>query len=475
MPPKGVRRPAAVKAKAAPRGGPHRRGALGLRRPASAPAVRERERSLKEIGVGEWLSSGLVIFEGQYWDEKVIVAGKVEGFETRGEEGFLRVVAQGTQSETLLRYLGGVSEKRLWAHLCGTPCEALIWEDGVIHITQWKKAAEPLEPWMSNLLEVKPGAAEVDELARLRTEALRIEDKMPRKEDEKEKDKRSKSRKRRRSRKRRSSETRSRPRKMRVRPQKKVEELYKDTGMDPSLEVRKKFLKKAKRKTKRRGKKKNTSTESQSSSESSHKSGGEAASSSAQRLKLFSEDTVIQEVAENYPGTLTTSWVTSCQDHLLQSRGEVETLHDGALPALARKYVRMILFHRMSPPMQREALTLSTALDYLVKARPSEACDLLVQRLKSLEAMVGGVHFSVATRMELLGDERTMAASTQEALEAAKKASEMEKTFNRASKPMGRLWENPGGGKANLKGGKGDGKKGKNKDGKGKDGEKKGG
>lgn len=446
-----------------------------MRRPASAPAVGERERSPKEVGVGEWLSSGLLVFEGHYWDEKVIVAGKVEGFETRGEEGFLRVVAQGTQSETLLKYLGGASERRLWVHLCGAPCEALIWEDGVIHITQWRKAPEPLEPWMTNLLEVRAGAAEADELARLRAEAQKAEDKIPRKEDVEEKDKRSKPRKRKRSRRRKSSETRSRTRKMRVRPQKKAEELYKDTGMDTRLEVRKKFLRKAKKKTKKKGKKKDSSSESQSSSKSSHDSGGGAASSGTQRLKLFSEDTVIQEVAENYPGTLTTSWVTSCQDHLLQSRGEVETLHDGALPALARKYVRMILYHRMSPPMQREALTLSTALDYLVKARPSEACDLIVQRLKSLEAMVGGVHFSVATRMELLGDERTMAASTQEALEAAKRASEMEKTFNRASKPMGRVWENPGGGKGNPKGNKGDGKKGKDKDGKGKQGEKKGG
>ena len=85
-----------------------------------------------------------------------------------------------------------------------------------------------------------------------------------------------------------------------------------------------------------------------------------------------------------------------------------------------------------------------------------------------------GVHFSVATLMGLLGHERAMAASTQEALEA-KKASQMDKTFNRASRPMGRSWEATGGGKTNPKGGRGDGKKGKNKDGKGKDAEKKGG
>ena len=81
MPPKSIRRPkAAPKAGALARG---RRVGNRLRRPAGAPVEGEPGKKLKDVGVGEWLASGLV---GSYWDSKV--------------------AAQGTQSETLLRYLG---------------------------------------------------------------------------------------------------------------------------------------------------------------------------------------------------------------------------------------------------------------------------------------------------------------------------------------------------------------------------------
>ena len=54
----------------------------------------------KSIRRPKWLASGLV---GSYWDSKVVVSGKIERVETRGEEAYLKVAAQGTQSETLLR------------------------------------------------------------------------------------------------------------------------------------------------------------------------------------------------------------------------------------------------------------------------------------------------------------------------------------------------------------------------------------
>ena len=52
-------------------------------------------------------------------------------------------------------------------------------------------------------------------------------------------------------------------------------------------------------------------------------------------------------------------------------------------------------------PTQRELVTPSAALDWLLKGHPARAADLLSQRLKSIESVLGGAHWSVAQRMEI--------------------------------------------------------------------------
>lgn len=114
------------------------------------------------------------------------------------------------------------------------------------------------------------------------------------------------------------------------------------------------------------------------------------------------EDSVVEELAEEYPGVLAAGWVTAAKDHLLHVRGEDAEEEEGRVPSLAVKFVKLQLHHRMSPPMQREAATLAEILDQVLAGRPAEACDVAVQRLQSLEAVANGVHYSVANRMELL-------------------------------------------------------------------------
>ena len=69
-------------------------------------------------------------------------------------------------------------------------------------IAAWKKAIDSLEPWMSNLLEVRPKVAEPDDLAHLRQEAQQLVGEGQGREKEEEKKRKSRSRKRKRSRKR---------------------------------------------------------------------------------------------------------------------------------------------------------------------------------------------------------------------------------------------------------------------------------
>ena len=84
--------------------------------------------------------------------------------------------------------------------------------------------------------------------------------------------------------------------------------------------------------------------------------------------------------------------------------------------------------------MSREYLSVASALDLILQARVAESADLLSQRLKSLESMGNGVHYSIAQRMELLPSERGMIASAAETHEAARRAREEEKVMQKAAR-----------------------------------------
>lgn len=177
---------------------------------------------------------------------------------------------------------------------------------------------------------------------------------------------------------------------------------------------------------------------------------------------------MIEELAEEVPGVLTSGWMRAAQEHLLNQRGEDLDEEIGRVPSLATKFIKLNVHGRMSPPMQREAGTLSKMIDQLLAGRVAEACDVGVQRLKSLEAIASGVHYTIANRMELLPQEKTMAASSAETLEAAKRVSQEEKLIQKTSKPPPKPWENREQTKGGGKNSKGKFDKGKAKEGKGK-------
>lgn len=65
-------------------------------------------------------------------------------------------------------------------------------------------------------------------------------------------------------------------------------------------------------------------------------------------------------------------------------------------------YNRTYLSPRLAGGVSREATTLCFAADLFIQGRPSEALDVLVQRVKSIEATSQGTPWQTAQRMELV-------------------------------------------------------------------------
>lgn len=455
MPPKGaVRRPAARPVR--------------LRRPAAAvvdvpPVVREDYR---RVSRAEWLTKGLSLFRGRYWEEQASWTGVVESLVLQDAEPHLRVKVDGTDNERLLKFLSGREDRLLLVHLCDHPCPALIWGDGICHLEQVEAIPAAPPQWGKNLLPVGgPGGRGEDELQALREDQERLE---RLKEEAKKREEEKESKKEKKKRKKRSSSSSSRKKKVRVRAKKELSVVFGQTGLDPDQRVRRRFRRKA-QKLMRRAKRSRISRTSRSSGSSSSSGGSkDARDAPLSKEKLFSEESVVTEVSEVAPGTLTASWVETAREHLVQSRGEREEGENGPIPPLATKYMKQVLMDRMAPAMRREAGNISKALDLiLLQGRICESADVLTQRLKSLEMLTAGMHYTIANRVELLPADRSLTTSSMEALEAAKRVNAEEKLVHKTTKPV-KPWDGGGQTKGGGKSSKGDGKKGKGRDSKGK-------
>lgn len=88
----------------------------------------------------------------------------------------------------------------------------------------------------------------------------------------------------------------------------------------------------------------------------------------------------------------------------------------------------------MSAPMFQEAVTLAHALDGMLQGKTASSCDLLSQRLKSLESTARGAHWSVGRQYELVRSEVTTMADESETMEALKRAKEEDKLKSLVSK-----------------------------------------
>eukprot|EP00435_Cladocopium_sp_Y103_P001936 s529_g1.t1 len=134
----------------------------------------------------------------------------------------------------------------------------------------------------------------------------------------------------------------------------------------------------------------------------------------------------VRGIAEAYPGVLAHQALSQMRSNLMQSLGEED--RGNSMQAVAVQYYRQVLQKKATGAVARELLSLCAAVDHLVRARPTQALDLLLQRLKSPESTLGGTHWSVSQKLELLLPEQATLTATAEMKEAQRIALEESKT-----------------------------------------------
>eukprot|EP00438_Fugacium_kawagutii_P036603 Skav217813 [mRNA] locus=scaffold889:84557:88259:+ [translate_table: standard] len=443
-------------------------------RPAAEKEEEEEERIvLREVGVRELLSLGLAHVKGRYWDAPVEVVGVPKGFREEGEDHFIRFEARGTKQENLLRYLSSLTTKEILLHPCEDPCTRLLWRDGLVHVDKVTKVEGEQADWMSNAMAVLApleGAADPeDELRALREEQQRV---APGRGAERAEEKNKRRRKDApidlEGEETAPKASSSRP--MKIAAKKDVKLVFGSTGLDPDPIVRKRFRNKARKMNKKRKKKKQKKGDSYSGSSSKgsrdSRSSEESQEEGAQPAELFGETSLVRKIGNKYPGVLTASWLRESQDHLMTSQGQLWSHVEGPVPPLGVQYFRQAVAPRMTGAMGREYQSLAYMLDLSVQGRVAEACDVMVQRMKSLSSTQSGIHYSISQRLELLPVDRAIPASLQETQAAARAAEMEDRVMHRASRVY-RPWgsnapQDPGRG---GKGKEGKGKKGKTKKG----------
>ena len=472
-----MRRPARAE------GPPRRRG--DVRRPA---AHMEGEEPRGEAALPWDPSVGdLVIADGaHYYGVPCRFTGRITE-DTRDASGrHLGIKLHGTDHEPLLTWATGATTPAR-VHLCPEGCSRAAEGPGLLHCSDLRsiRSLEELVgvPWRDVLLEGRTKGE--DELAGLRSRmdavggpgpvvaaaVAEIEEKAKKSKEGKEKkrSKKKKKKKRKRSRTPRSASEESKKGKERKKKKeagkspvssssstsssstvefKEVgqEVLFRGSGMDPNTRTRR-----AQRMARRSYRKKEDSRSASSGD------GGDLALKGDQ---IFGESQKIRAVALQFPGVLTSQAVEQMQELLVQELGQ-ERQQDGPWSPTYLRYFRQTLFRKMSGPMSREALTLATIADQLLKGMIPGAMDTLTQRMKSLEAQASGLAWTSAQRMELLPPDGASLSSRQElSIAAAERRAEVK------AHQVGtwKEWGKGKGGKAEKDdGGKGKGKKGKAK------------
>ena len=433
MPPKAkvaLRRPAA-----------RVRGAL--RRPAGAEAVERppgHQQTLYDLSMAELAKlQHILIKKGRYYEQDVDVVGKLVGVRVTDGEVFIDLEATGTKDERLLRALTGRQDRKLVVHVCPPDCGAQVSDEALVHARAFEQVTSTQEPWFSNLVRVREREdGEVDEMADLRTEAEKLRLLKEGRREESPKGKKAKKKKKEEKEKEAKDEKKAKKRSASSGSdavevgQKPLADLFAGTGLDPSAKARRKILRKARRlgrskRRRRRSSSKTSSSRSRSSSPSS--------SSKEVTGGLFSTERKMRTIWRKYPGALAATAVVEARQSLMTASGLLWDTEKKALPPLAMQFTRQHLAGGMSPPMLQEAVTIAACLDGLLMGKAAWAADVLAQRLKALESLSRGTHWTIARQLELIRSDPQSITGQGEGLDAAKAAREEEKLRNSLSKP----------------------------------------
>lgn len=359
----------------------------------------------------------------------------MKGLRCEETQWFLDLEIAGTKDEEILRVLTGRREKVMSVLLCGAECTHQLTDELLVHADRFEEIDLACLPWMTNLKEVRPLIRGEDELAVLRREQAKME--AEKEEMDKKKERKADKRKK------REGEAEGRVAKSPKRSaeelepgQRPLEDVFKDTGMDPDLKRSARVLKKAKKvaKKSRKGKKKK---ERGSSSEASKTSSSSSTSSSLEvgDSALFEEEKKLRSVWKRCPGALSARSIQEIKKNLLTAAGTAWDMDKTTLGPVYTHYGRQVVMPGMGASLQQEVLTICQALDLMARGCIASSMDLLNQRLKSLEALGKGSHWSLCRQYELVKTEEGGMTEEQEKISAARQAREEERLRGLMSRP----------------------------------------
>ena len=451
MPPKALARPAAAiggrapraKAKGVAKAKVRVRGIL--RRPAKAGEAEElgdkdiseafeegKEVAAAELPFSAWRKGVRLIFrDATYWEEKVQVVGVLQTFQVDGEQVTLKVQLEGTRSESLVKWSGAQPHRMMDVHLCHPDCGHLS-KDGLLHVArvqQWKP--ELKEAWMDNLIEVsREPREEMDELAKIRERAqqraVQAGHELGGGQAGDEQSVASSSPSRRKKKKKKKKRSREDEKeKSKVSATKDLTAIFGNTALDPSPTVRKRIKKKARRIAKKKGAKgrsDSSTSGSTSGSQGSEVEGG----------RLFGEEVRVKSLWKAHPGALTLNSLEYIQNMVVTQAGQMWSIDTSSLPPLFSQFWRMILSGKATGAMAREMQTLCFIQDLILQG---SAADVITQRLKGLEQVAAGSHYSITQRQELVPVDNTVMTTPTEALEASRLHREEARAKAASSRP----------------------------------------
>eukprot|EP00913_Durusdinium_trenchii_P003130 g2892.t1 len=395
----------------------------------------------------EELKAQLEDGDASYYEGHVKLAGFVEGLGK--DDAFLTFRATGTQTDHMTELLADPQRRTFQLHVCEPSCGRRESGPDIIHAAgYWVVEDEEKKPWQTMYDEgpTKVGADdETGALRKLHEErkgADRREDKPPSEESEKKGKTKEKRKKKKQKEKLKKQEKEPGPKKgadieedsaLLERGQKALSALYVGTCLDPDAETRSRLLKRAKRfggrssKKRRRSSSENTSSSS-SSSETEEDEFGEG---------LFEERKRALRLTRRYPGSLAAQTVASMKESLLTQSGSLYAQDRKTLPPIFSQFYRSEMQALCSPSMSQELLTLSQGADLLLRGHPARALDLLAQRVKALDQLIRGGHWTVARQLELVSADSVGLSKGPEGQEAAKLAREELRDRLASQRPYG--------------------------------------
>eukprot|EP00435_Cladocopium_sp_Y103_P030414 s990_g7.t1 len=432
---------------------PPKSRAVVLKRPASRVRVAkkpalgdddEEEQSFRRLSSLTVLETGrlgpVYLPDARYYGRLVQVAGRFGKVLQEEKEHFVELFVTGTKDDELLRVLASSSPRVLRVHMCADDCGWQLSDQLLIHGNQFQEVDLKRLPWLTNLVpgDEAPPVPPVDEMESLR--ALQERGMPPEARLGQALTKKEKKRKRR--------EEKGEEGRVEVTPKKKglemevgqkpLADVYGGTGLDPDPVKRARIQKKAKKLG--RGRKKKKKKESSSTSGSSGTSSTSSSSTSAAGGSgLFDSDNKLQRIWKRYPGALTAGAAREARQGLLSQAGTLWSVSADEIPPLFTQYIRqqVLATNSASPALQQELLTVAQALDFALMGRMASMTDILCQRLKSIEALIKGSHWTLGRELELVRSDQFTIAEDNEAIMAARRAKEAEKLRALVTKPSG--------------------------------------